>query len=93
MMREKQRYTVSILGATYDVVSDEESEVVWAAVHKVDALLQDITARAQLPDKQRAAIFAALMLATELNKLERNVQKQTEQVCYLASVLEREVAL
>jgi cell division protein ZapA (FtsZ GTPase activity inhibitor) len=93
MMREKQRYTVSILGATYDVVSDEESEIVWAVVHKVDALLQDISARTKSSDVQSTAIFAALMLATELNKLERDVQKQTEQVCALADMLEREMTV
>jgi cell division protein ZapA (FtsZ GTPase activity inhibitor) len=93
MMREKQRYTISLLGTTYEILSDEASENVWAAVQRVNTLLQDSATQTKSPDGQCAAVFAALTLANTVQKMERELQQQTQQVHQLVRLLEQEVGV
>lgn len=78
MTHEQKRYTIFLCGNSYEIVSDDESEIVRSAIQRVETLLQDIAARTQSSDQQKTMVLAALTLAREVEQCERQVVRMCQ---------------
>lgn len=67
-MKDVKKYTVSILGENYSLLSDEASDTVLRAAHVVDSCMQEILAKSPSLDKAKVAVLTALRLALENEK-------------------------
>lgn len=75
MKSEVKKYTVTILGEPYTVVSDElESDIVTAST-LVNSLMQEIAHRASHNSNYDRAVLTALKLALSVTRLESEQEK------------------
>ena len=82
MVNEAKKYTVTILGTTYTLRSDEPEQHVFHAGALVNSLMTEIMQKADhLQDKQ-VAVLAELKIASKLLHLESvmHQNKQLEQM-------------
>lgn len=74
----KVTYSVKIGDEAYNIVTDEQESVFYAAVQLVDSLVKDMQS-AGLHDRKKSAIMTALYLATQLmNEKNKVVEKERE---------------
>ena len=70
MSKELKKYTVTILGEPFSLVTDEPEEHVLQAAKKADLILQEIKGQATSIDTQKVAILGLLQLASNSIHLE-----------------------
>lgn len=68
----KNTYKLLIFGDHYSIVSDESQAHITKAAAQVDALMKEISAKANHVDEKRIAVLVALQLASKLLALESN---------------------
>lgn len=71
-MSEKKVYTLSIFNKEYTISTTEPEQDVRAAARLLDELLKEIGAALQANNESKVAVYAALKLAMDLIKKERN---------------------
>lgn len=74
MNKEKKKYTVTIFGDQYVLVSDEGREHVMKIASLVDSLMHDIADASSLSDAKKVAVLANLRMADTILTLEGKVQ-------------------
>jgi cell division protein ZapA (FtsZ GTPase activity inhibitor) len=79
MVNEAKKYTVTILGTSYTLRSDESEQHVFHAGALVDSLVNEIVAKADKLEDKQIAVLAALKLASKLLHLE-SIMLQTKEV-------------
>lgn len=70
MNKEKKKYSVTIFGDHYGLISDEPFELVMKVSSIVDSAMQEIAQGSQISDPKRIAVLAALQVAEKLVALE-----------------------
>ena len=70
MKQEVKRYTVSILGDSYTLLSDESEIDVLQATSRVDAIMKELTEKIPHVSNYDKAILATLNLALRIVALE-----------------------
>lgn len=70
-MAEKKSYTLSIFNKEYIISSDEAEQDVRNAARLVDTLLREVYQALKANNEGKIAVYAALKLALELTKKER----------------------
>lgn len=68
MSHQVAKYTVSVFGDTYTLVSDEPREHILDVAATVDLLMQEIAQKSNCDDGKRVAVLAALKLAAGLRE-------------------------
>lgn len=63
MIREPQKFTVTMVGRSYTLISDEDEREILEAVKLVDSTLKEILVESSTVDMHRAATLAALKIA------------------------------
>ena len=71
-MNEAKNYTIRVLNDQYVIQSDECEELVRRAVQLVDTCMLEILEKSKHIDQKKAAVLAALRLASQL------VHKETQ---------------
>ncbi len=85
-----ETYKVLINGDEFHLVSDEAEEHVLKAAEKVDAIVQELSAKGI--DKRRVVILAALQLASELVHTQSDLAKRKQQEDALISLVDYTIA-
>lgn len=77
MKPEVKKYSLTVFGDSYVIVSDEPEQYVVSAACHVDQLMQEIAAKAPAMPVQKLAVLAALKIALEIHsgKSEHNETK------------------
>lgn len=60
-----KKYKVSIFGESYNIISDEPEEQVFAVAQQVDYCMKDISNRSSSQDAKRIAVLTALQFASK----------------------------
>lgn len=85
-------YTVHIFGQEYTVVSDEaETDIVQAAglVHEI---METVAMQTTGMNKQKVAVLAALQLAHDLVRAQKDVEQRKQQEDALVSFIDHKIA-
>ncbi len=80
MITTRKSLKVSILGKSYSLATDENSEIVYQAAAMVDGLLNGNSAAIQAGSLDKVAIVTALQLAADVIKM-RNSLDEYEDRC------------
>jgi cell division protein ZapA (FtsZ GTPase activity inhibitor) len=86
-----KKYKVSLFGEAYTLISDEPEEHITASVHHVDELMRSITQSLQVTDSKKAAVLAALQLASRLLELEHRYHQKQYEHEKLIDLIDREL--
>ncbi len=92
MKNEKKKYSVSIFGDQYTLVSDEPSEHVMRVAALVDSLMRDAAEASKQTDTKKIAVLAALQIADRLVSLETANRDSKSKYEDLANLIDRECA-
>lgn len=87
-MTLSKKYTVTILGQKYSLVSDEPEELIMRAAEIVNGLMAEITQRATSIDTAKVAVLVSLKLARDYLACQQVVQAHTNHTTHLATVLD-----
>ena len=87
-MAEVKRYTISIGGQQYSLVSDEGQESVSTTANMVDELVEQILHNRTDVSFDKAAVLTALKLAQRVQELESTVQASQEHSNNLAELID-----
>ena len=90
MNKEKKKYTVTIFGDQYVLVSDEVQEHVMRVAALVDSLMNQISEGAKITDPKKIAVLTSLQIADKLISLEEKEKREKEQFEQLARVIDQE---
>ena len=91
MTNEAKKFTVTILGQTYTIVSDEAEEQVLQAAALVDTSMQEIVKKANSLDSQKIAVLVALKYASKFLAQESIMQNFSKRELELISIINREM--
>ncbi len=91
MTNEAKKFTVTILGQSYTIVSDEDEERVLQAAALVDASMQGIIQKANGLDPEKVAVLVALKYASKLLAQESIMQNISKRELELISIINREM--
>ena len=69
MKPEVKKYTITVFGDSYTVISDESEEYVVSAALQVDQLMKEIASKASDMPSQKIAILAALKIALQMQAI------------------------
>ena len=77
MKPEVKKYTITVFGDSYTIISDESEECILNAAIQIDQLMKEIAAKAPDMQAQKIAILAALKVALAMQAitLEHNQTK------------------
>ena len=89
MNNEQKKYTVSIYGAEYTLMSDESQEHVQHAAQSVDAMMNQIGSRLKSGSLDRVAVLSALCLASELLHYKKSAHQREQQLNQVDERLEK----
>ena len=92
-MNEIKKYNLTIAGESHSLLSDEPEEKILQTVVKVDVLIQEILEKDKGIGKYKAAILAALHLASQLVEKEANLTSEQQAVQQLVNTIDYEIAL
>lgn len=87
-MDNVKRYTISIGGHQYIIVSDEHPETVNAAAQTVDEMVASILHQRSDVPFEKAAVLAALKLAQQSQTLEETVASQRKRSNELVALID-----
>lgn len=90
MSKEKKKYTVTIFGDQYVLLSDEESKHVMHVTSLVDSIMREITEKSKLSDTKKIAVLTSLQLADRCLSLEAKIEKQSNNYESLARKIDEE---
>ena len=91
-MNDIDKYTVSLFGESYQIVSDENEEHLVETSQRVDQMMQDVSRESGITDYRRVAVLAALQLASNVQKLEQQIDDYDSKGQQLVEHIEREMA-
>ncbi len=91
-MNDINKYTVSLFGESYTIVSDENEEHLVETSQRVDQMMQDVSRESGITDYRRVAVLAALQLASNVQKLEQQIDDYDSKGQQLVEHIEREMA-
>lgn len=83
-MNEAKRYTVTIFGETYTVVSDESESHIIETAKMVDSSMHEIAHISGSVDTKKIAVFAALRIASmaaHATQQGKDTEKYVKQLC------------
>lgn len=87
-MTISKKYTVTILGQKYSLVSDEPEELIMRSAEIVNGLMADITQRATTVDNTKVAVLVSLKLARDYLAAQQIIQAHTSHYNHLVTVLD-----
>ena len=90
-MSEAKRYTVSILGDSYTLLSDESGESISKAANMIDVLLREILEKTSIDDPKRAAVLAAFKIASRVVKLEAEKIKEEKKSQEIIGMIDKQI--
>jgi cell division protein ZapA (FtsZ GTPase activity inhibitor) len=88
MNRQTKKYTVTIGGQIYALVSDEPEELVHNAARLVNSLLAQLQAKASDLDEQRLAILIAVKIALDFVRSQSERQRDLTKLGVLVEKLD-----
>ena len=91
MSKELKKYTVTILGESFSLITDELEEHVLQAAQKADSLLKEIKGQAPAADAKKVAILGVLQLASEYLNLQAKTASQGRIHEELIELIEQEI--
>ncbi len=92
MKTNTETYTVLIHEDEYQLVSDEAETHVLRAAEIVDELMKKMSAGAEVGNKRKVAVMAAIQLASELLHMQEDRVKREWQEKELILLVERSIA-
>ena len=88
MINQKNKLTVSILGKSYSLVTDEDRQIVENAAKHVESLMQKLVHPATSPaETAKKTTFVALQIAVDLLKRDTELNLLSNKVAALDSLL------
>ena len=90
MNKEKKKYTVTIFGDQYVLVSDEVQEHVMRVSALVDSLMNNIADASKLSDEKKIAVLASLQMADKLVALEAKEKEGKKRYEALVQAIDQE---
>ncbi|MEX0672175.1 MAG: cell division protein ZapA [Candidatus Babeliales bacterium] len=90
MNKELKKYTVTILGEPFSLVTDEEQEHVVKAAALADSTLQEIKSQVSLADSRKVATLAILQLASKYIHLQDQQEKDNRIHQRLIEIIDQE---
>lgn len=87
MMEAIQKYKITILGQSYNLVSDEAEQDIYAATQLVDVTLQKLIAQSLTGDVNKLTLLTALEIALKQVQLEQSIALQADQQAKLMHLL------
>ncbi len=91
-MDMQKNLTISILGKSYSLSTDENADLVFQAAQKVDKMLRDkIDKVGKAISEEKLAVIVALELATELAKQNEALASFEQKALDLDSLLDQEL--
>ncbi|MCK5632623.1 cell division protein ZapA [bacterium] len=91
MSKEKKKYTVTIFGEQYTIISDDAPDHVMHVAALVDSSMQAIAQNSNLSDK-KIAVLTALQFAGKLLSLESATKEEKIKYEALVSHIDQEVS-
>lgn len=91
MSNEAKKYTFTILGQTYTVITDETEEHVLRAVSLINSSMKEIAEKGKSLDMRQVAVLVALQYASKLLVKETMLENITKSELEIISVIEREL--
>ena len=88
-MNETKRYTVSILGESYTLLSDESNAHITQAANTIDKMLREILEKTTIDDPKRAAVLAAFRVTSKMIRMQADSAVQKEDCHKLVDLIER----
>ena len=85
---ELKKYTVSIFGESYSLLSDESQEHIEQAAQAIDNLLQEVTQKAKTVDAKKAAILVAFRLMSKIIRLDADTVVHKEKCNHLLQIIQ-----
>ncbi|MGE0206729.1 MAG: cell division protein ZapA [Candidatus Babeliales bacterium] len=89
MNNQAKKITVTILGKTYTLMTDESESSVLEAASRVDAAMKDILQKASHMDEHKVAVLVALQQVTRLIEHEAALRSFQKQEDSLISLIDR----
>jgi len=90
-MESINKYTISLFGESYTIVSDENEEHLLATSDRLDQMMKDVSRESGITDYRRVAVLAALQLASNVQKLEQQIEDYDSKGQQLVEHIEREM--
>lgn len=90
-MNTRKSLKVSIMGKSYLITADEDSDIIEEAAALVDTLMQQKTDRVPLNNEGKVAVIVALQIATELTQVRRQLDAWTQERNQLTALLHKEL--
>ena len=90
MNKEKKKYTVTIFGDQYVLVSDELQEHVMRVSALVDSLMNEVAQASNLSDERQIAVLASLRIADKLVAFEEKEKTEKKQFEALVRAIDQE---
>jgi cell division protein ZapA (FtsZ GTPase activity inhibitor) len=92
MKNTAEKYTVSLFGDTYTLMSDEGSAAVAVLAQRVDTLMQEISLKTACTDSRRVAILALVKVCHQLHTLETQLQQRNHEESQLVNYIEQQMS-
>ncbi len=91
MMKQTKQYKITILDHEYSLVSDEPEAHIQKTVQKVDLLMKEVLEKSRLADQTKAAILAALQIASELLHIQGERERDMDHCQSLIEKIEKQL--
>lgn len=91
MTHEAKKFTVTILGQTYTLMSDETEEHIERAAAVVDTAMREILQKIPHIDAQKVAVLVALKYASKFLAQESNMHSISKRETELIGLINREM--
>ncbi len=92
MMKTVERYTISVFGEQYTIMSDDGPEAVALLAVRADALMRDIAAKTAVRDVKRISILALLKVIHQLQEFESDKQKKDHEGSQLVQYINQQLS-
>lgn len=87
-----ERYTITIFGNSYTIVSDEEPEVVMKLLRDVETAMGTMAAKIESNDGQKVAVLTALQFAYRLREAEIALRKKEQQELKIIDCIDQQLS-
>ncbi len=91
MSDTKKKFTVTILGQEYTIVSDEAEQQVLQAAALINTWMQEIVQKSQGIDPKKVAVLVALQCANRLLEVESHLKTFSKREQQLISLIDHEM--
>lgn len=87
-----KKYRVSVLGESYNLVSDESPEHLDMVTYLVDSSMREISQKCSISDYKKVAVLVALQFASRTLSAKQEHDKEQQSYDKLIDLIDREIS-